>query len=84
MAHPQDSFDHPLPPKRGRPWIGFAVVAAVAVCGLFVLHGAASGAVLFAALLGFIFACIYALKCQDPDIAKNADRTGLSGWTGGF
>jgi hypothetical protein len=84
MTDQQDIAAQSLPAKRGRPWIGFAVVAVVAVCGLFVLHGAASGAVLFAALLGFVFACIYALKCQDPDDRKHADRTGLSGWTGGF
>ena len=84
MTHAQATTDPALPPQRRRPGIGFAVVGAMALCGLFVLHGAASGAVLFAALLGFVFACIYALKCQDPDVAKDADRTGLSGWTGGF
>jgi hypothetical protein len=44
-----------------RRWPAFAVVAILAVLGLFVLHGAAAGVVLFLALLGFIGACIYAL-----------------------
>lgn len=38
------------------------VVAILAVLGLFVLHGVAAGVVLFVALLGFIGACIYALR----------------------
>lgn len=45
-----------------RSWPAFAVVAVLAVLGLFVLHGVAAGIVLFVALVGFICACIYALK----------------------
>jgi multisubunit Na+/H+ antiporter MnhF subunit len=37
-------------------------VAILAVLGLFVLDGVAAGVVLFVALLGFIGACIYAVR----------------------
>lgn len=69
-----------MSPRRRHAWVGFATVALVAVCGLFVLEGAASGAVLLAALVGFIAACIYARKGEDPDTIMRADRSGLSGW----
>ena len=45
-----------------RIWPAFAIVALLAVVGLFVLHGVASGVVLFVALLGLIGASIYALR----------------------
>jgi hypothetical protein len=35
-------------------------------------------------MLGFIFACIYALRRQDADVRGSADRTGLAGWFGGW
>lgn len=69
-----------MPPRRRHAWVGFAAVAVVAVYGVFVLDGAASGPVLLAALVGFIAACIYALKGEDRDTVARADRTGLSGW----
>jgi cytochrome c-type biogenesis protein CcmE len=51
-----------------RIWPLFAIVAVVALVGLFVLHGIASGVVLFVAVLGLLGTCIYALageKVQD-------------------
>ena len=73
-----------MTPKRRRPWVGFAIFAVLAIAGLFVLHGPAAGVVLLAALLAFIFACMYALRRQDPDTVSRSDRTGLSGWFGGW
>lgn len=51
-----------------RTWPVFLGVAVLALLGLFILHGAAAGIVLFAALIGVIGAAIYALageKVQD-------------------
>ena len=67
---------------RGR--IFFAFVAALAILAVFVLHGAAAGAAAFAAMLGFIAACIYALHRRDADVRRDADRAGLGGWFGGW
>ena len=67
---------------RGR--IFFALVAVVAILAVFVLHGAAAGAAAFAAMLGFIAACIYALHRIDADVRRDADRAGLGGWFGGW
>ena len=67
---------------RGR--IFFALVAVVAILAVFVLHGAAAGAAAFAAMLGFILACIDALHRQDADVRRDADRAGLGGWFGGW
>jgi hypothetical protein len=50
-----------------RTWPAFALVAIGAIVGLFVLHGVAAGVVLFVDLLGFIFACIYALAGEKPN-----------------
>ena len=68
-----------MPPKRRRPWVGFAFFGVLAILGLFVLHGIAAGVTLLAAMLILIFACIYALHGGVAD-----DRTGLSGWFGGW
>jgi len=46
-------------------WPLFAAVALVALLGLFVLHGAASGVVLFADLLAFLGVGVYALAGED-------------------
>lgn len=70
--------------KRRRAWIGFALFAALAILGLFVLDGGVAGAALFAAMLVFIVACIYALRGEGPDATAKADRTGLAGWLGGW
>ena len=67
---------------RGR--IFFALVAVVAILAVFVLHGAAAGAAAFAAMLGFIAACIYALHGRDAEVRRDADRAGLGGWFGGW
>jgi hypothetical protein len=45
-----------------RIWPLFVVVAMVSLVGLLILDGPASGVVLLVALLGFIVACIYALR----------------------
>ena len=67
---------------RGR--IFFAFVAVLAILAVFVLHGAAAGAAAFAAMFGFIAACIYALHGKDADVRRDADRTGIAGWFGGW
>ena len=83
MNQPPDTTA-PALPRRRHPGAGFAAVAVLAALGLFVLDGALAGIVTLAAMLGFIGACIYALKGQDAETRKSADRTGLSGWIGGF
>ena len=71
-------------PKRRRPWVGFAIFAVLAILGLFVLHGPAAGVASLAALLAFIFACMQALRRQDPGSVSHNERTGLTGWFGGW
>jgi hypothetical protein len=73
-----------MTPKRSHAWPGFALFAALAILGLFVLHGAAAGAVLFVTMLVFIFAGINALRSEDPASVAHNQRTGLSGWFGGW
>jgi hypothetical protein len=70
--------------KRHRGRISFAFVAVLLILSVFVLHGAAAGVAAFAAMLGFILACIDALRREDADVRRNADRTGLAGWFGGW
>ena len=70
--------------SRDRGRICFALVAIVAILAVFVLHGAAAGAAAFAAMLGFIAACIYALHSRDAEVRRDADRAGLGGWFGGW
>jgi hypothetical protein len=62
----------------------FGFVAALAVLGLFVLSGAAAGVVLLFALLAFIGACMYALRGNDADAVARSNRTGFTGWFGGW
>jgi membrane associated rhomboid family serine protease len=64
--------------------IFFALVAVLGILAVFVLHGAAAGAAAFAAMFGFIAACIYALHRRDADVRRDADRTGIAGWLGGW
>jgi hypothetical protein len=45
-----------------RIWPPFAAVAVLALLGIFIAHGPASGVVLFVALLAFIGACINAVR----------------------
>ena len=73
-----------MSPRRRHAWPGFAVFGALAILGLFLLRGAAAGAVLFVAMLVFIFACIYALRGEDPDAVAHNQRTGIAGWFGGW
>ena len=73
-----------MSPRRDRGRISFALVAVLLILSLFVLHGAAAGAAAFAAMLGFILACIDALRREDADVRRNADRSGLAGWFGGW
>jgi hypothetical protein len=74
-----------VPPKQRHAWPGFALFATLAVLGLFVLHGPAAGITSLAALLAFIGACIYALGTRkETDSAGNAQRTGITGWFGGW
>jgi hypothetical protein len=71
-------------PKRHRVRVSFATVAVLLILSLFVLHGIAAGVAAFAAMLGFILACIDALRREDADVRRNADRSGLAGWFGGW
>jgi membrane associated rhomboid family serine protease len=70
--------------SKHRVRIFFAFVAVLMILAVFVLHGAAAGAAAFAAMLGFIAACIYALHRRDADVRRDADRAGLAGWFGGW
>ena len=70
--------------SRHRGRISFALVAVLGILAVFVLHGAAAAAAAFAAMLGLILACMDALRREDADVRRNADRTGLAGWFGGF
>lgn len=63
--------------QHHRTWPAFAAVAVLSLCGLFVLHGTAAGVVLLVAFLGFIVACIYALRGEDV-------RDGVGGIGGPF
>jgi membrane associated rhomboid family serine protease len=73
-----------MSPRRHRGRIYFALVAVLLILSLFVLHGVAAGVAAFAAMLGFILACIAALRREDADARRKADRTGLAGWFGGW
>ena len=65
--------------KRRRVWVRFALAAALGAIGVFVLHDAASGVVVFVALLVFFAACIHALKGEDADELDENNRRNL-GW----
>jgi hypothetical protein len=73
-----------MPRRRRRVWVGFALCAALAILGLFVLRGAASGVELVVTMLVFIGVCVYALRGEDPDVRANSDRVGWAGWFGGW
>jgi len=64
--------------------VGFALFAAIAILGLFVLDGAVAGASLFVAMLVFIGACMTGLREEDPDAVAHNQRSGLAGWFGGW
>ena len=61
-----------------------ALVGVLLILSLFVLDGAAAGVAAFAAMLGIIPACIDALRREDADVRRDADRSGLAGWFGGW
>jgi hypothetical protein len=71
-------------PKHRHAVLGFALCAVLSILALFVLDGALAGITSLAAMLGFIFACIYTLRGQDADTRANSDRTGMAGWFGGW
>jgi hypothetical protein len=48
-----------------RTWPLFLAVAVVGVLGLFVVHGVASGVLLFVALIALVGTCIYGLAGED-------------------
>jgi hypothetical protein len=73
-----------VPSRRRHAWVGFAVCAILAIVGLFVLDGAAAGATLLVTMLAFAGTCIYALRDEDPTAVANTQRTGLTGWFGGW
>jgi hypothetical protein len=58
-------------------WPLFLAVAVLAVVGLFVLHGVASGVVLLVTLLAFLGTCIYALTGEKV----NDGAGGIAGGT---
>jgi hypothetical protein len=70
-----------MPRKRRHAWVGFALCAALAILGLFVLGGILAGVTLFVTMIAFILVCIYALRAEDPG---DGDRTGLIGFFGGW
>ena len=73
-----------MTPKPRRVRLLFALSALLAVCSLFVLHGPLSGVAALAAMITFIAACIAALRNQDPEAVARGEKTGLSGWFGGW
>lgn len=69
--------------KRRHAWVGFALCAALAIVGLFVVDGAGAGAILLGAMLTFIVACIYALRGAQANVAGDK-RPGVIGWLGNW
>ena len=68
--------------SRHRVRVVFALDAVVAILAVFILDGALAGVAALAAMLGFIFACIAALRQPNADLGGRTDRTGLAGWIG--
>jgi hypothetical protein len=73
-----------MPPTRHRGRISFALVAVLGILAVFVLDGAAAAVAALAAMLGLILACTDALRREDEEVRRKADRTALAGWFGGF
>ena len=67
---------------RHRVRVAFALDAALAIVAVLILDGAVAGVAAFAAMLGFIFVCIAALRQPNADLGGRTDRTGLAGWIG--
>jgi hypothetical protein len=68
--------------KRHAVKLAYALVAVIAILALFVVDGPAGGILALVALIGFILTCIAALRAQGA--GRDADRTGLAGWFGGW
>jgi hypothetical protein len=64
--------------------MAFALFVVLGLLAVFVLDGAAAAAAALGAMLVFIFACIGALSSQDEATRRDADRTGVAGWFGGW
>jgi hypothetical protein len=73
-----------MPSRRRRVRAGFALCAVLAILILFVIDGAAGGALALVTMLLFIAVCVTALRGEDPETIKKNERTGLAGWFGGF
>jgi hypothetical protein len=69
-------------PVRHRVRVAFALDATLAIAAVLFLDGAVAGVAAFAAMLGFIFVCIAALRQPNADLGGRTDRTGLAGWIG--
>jgi hypothetical protein len=70
--------------KRHRVGLAFAAAAVLGLLAVFVFDGAPAAAAALGAMLGFILACMAALSSQDAATRRDADRTGLAGWFGGW
>ena len=68
--------------SRHQVRVAFALDAMTAILAVFILDGAVAGVAAFTAMLGFIFACIAALRRRNADLGGRTDRTGLAGWIG--
>jgi hypothetical protein len=71
-------------PRKRRPWVGFTLAAICAVLAVAVLHGPIAGVFALVAMLGFIGACMNALRGHDPDAIRRGDRAAIGGWFGGW
>jgi xanthosine utilization system XapX-like protein len=68
--------------KRHAVALAFGLVAVIAILALFVVDGPAGGILALVAMIGFILACMAALRARDA--GSDADRTGVAGWFGGW
>jgi hypothetical protein len=67
--------------KRYGVRIALAVEAVLAILALFVFDGPAGGVTALVVMVLFILTCIVALRSR---AAPDSDRTGLTGWMGGW
>jgi hypothetical protein len=72
-----------VPRKRHAVRIAFALAAVLALLA-FLLRGAPAALASLGAMLVFIFACMGALTRRDAATRREADRTGMAGWFGGW
>ena len=64
--------------------VGGALATGGVVGGLTWLLIGILGLAFGAGVLAFIFACMYALRGNDPETVSHDERTGLTGWFGGW